>query len=268
MQHGDNFSAGAATVGTVMQTLAETLRLQSIALRAGASLIEIKGNASVPKIATGATATWLTEIGQLSESALTFGAAMLTGHRLSCLLSVSSQLLAQSPQLAEFGLRRELPSAIGYALDVGVFSGIGASGEPIGLLNVSGFSTVTFSATATRAKLALFERTLGDNFAEGGALAWVSSPATREKLRVTDGLASGGIPLWSDENEIISYPALCDSRNRFEQSRRVWEISAISWSCSSAKWKCKSIPTRARKPPQPNCKFPCSVMSRRSGTAS
>lgn len=215
-------SAGSLTIDQEIKFLADALRPQSVAFRAGASLFISKGNASIPKITTGATASWLTETGLLSESAVVVGLNSFTPLRVASLVSVSGQLFSQSPEIAIAGLRRDLVAALGYALDVGVFSGLGASGEPLGLLNSPGLGSVTFGAAATRAKLASFEKTLGDAFGEQGDLAWVSSNATREKLRIADSFSGGGLPLWSDEDRILGKSAFASPAVPNSDSRMIF----------------------------------------------
>jgi HK97 family phage major capsid protein len=195
--------AGGYSVPTQRLELASALRPASIAARLGAQIHIVQGNAVTPKVGTGANGSWLTKTGTLSDSSVTFGSTSFTPHRFSCVVPISFQLWNQGGEYVQLAFRRELTNTLGYGFDIAAWVGLGVSGEPLGLLNHPGFSTVTFSSSATRAKLASFEKTLADNFGEQGVLGWVTSPASREKLRTIDGLTNGGIPLWSDDDRIL-----------------------------------------------------------------
>jgi HK97 family phage major capsid protein len=176
-------------------------------VRLGAEVAIVAANQQVPAITSGAAASWLSETAECPETTVTFGTLNLVPRRCSASLRVSSQLLKQSPELAEKALRRDLLGAVGQAIDVGALSGVG-NAEPVGLLfNSSIIATTTFGGAATLAKLAEVEQALGDSFGEGESPAWVTSPSARSKLRQKEGISGGGRPLWSDENKILGRDA-------------------------------------------------------------
>ncbi len=200
------FNDGGALVPTEILAVAEALRPQSTIVQAGAQIVTVAANQEVPSIETGAVAQWVGETGEVTETNVILGSLGLAPKRCGALLKVSKQLLTQAPQLAAAVLRRDLVGAIGAALDVSAFAGVGGV-EPIGICNKDDIlMPVTFGGAPALLDACEFEQAIADNFAEQGSLAFIASPTVRAKWRQTEGLAGSGVPLW-DGNEIIGKPA-------------------------------------------------------------
>jgi HK97 family phage major capsid protein len=125
----------------------------SAVTQAGAVFETQSGNLAVPRQVTTETASWLAETDTVTESTVLLGQATAMPKRASVLLTYTRQLNVQSDVgqfVQENGLR-----ALGTAVDKACLTGSGIVGEPLGILNMSGVSTVTFSASATWAN-ALF----------------------------------------------------------------------------------------------------------------
>jgi hypothetical protein len=88
-----------------------------------------------------------------------------------------------------------------------MLAGTGVAGQPIGVANVGGTLTVSFSGAATVAKLASFERKCSDAGAEN--ITFVAGTRVREKWRTIARLTSG-LALW-EGNEVIGRPAYATS---------------------------------------------------------
>jgi HK97 family phage major capsid protein len=199
-------TTGGFTIGDTALTIADALRPASVALSAGANMIEVRPDQRIPQIASGATAYWLAETEACPESSLDLADLKLSPHRCAAWLSVSNQLIKQAPAVADRVFARDLRAAIGSALDLGIFSGVGGE-EPLGLLNNSNVPTVTFGGAPTRAKLCDFELSLGNNNANDLAASFVTSPASRKKWETTlnDAVAGAGY-LW-DSGRVLGRPA-------------------------------------------------------------
>src|SRR5215475_3165842 len=152
-------SAGTENLGGYLVPTETTEIVQaffpvSAITQAGATFETHQGNLAVPRQVTTETASWLAETDQVTESTITLGQATAMPKRASVLLSYTRQLNVQSDVGAfvqSNGLR-----AIGAAVDKACLTGSGIAGEPIGLLNMSGTSSVTFSASATWANALTF----------------------------------------------------------------------------------------------------------------
>ena len=199
-----NFAGAGALIGTDTKSPAAALRPWSVAIAAGATLTTAAANQTVPQISTGTVAYWLAAGAAVPATDVSAKATVLTPRRITAQLTVDKQLLMQTGDVAETALRRDLLAAIGAALDVGVFSGVGGA-ECIGLFFNETVPSVTLGAAPTLAKMCEIEKTLGDNFAEqpGASLAWAGSPAVRSRMRQAPSILGGFLPLWSDADTVI-----------------------------------------------------------------
>jgi HK97 family phage major capsid protein len=137
---------------------------------------------------------------------MNFGAFTPTLKRIQSIVRVSSQLLIQSPYIAASAIRRDLVAAVGEALDIGIFSGVGGS-EPVGLCFDDQISkSVTYGGAPALIDPVTHKQTLG-NAKVTAPLSFVSSPDVEAKWRQTEGLTGSGKPLWSDDNTVIGVPA-------------------------------------------------------------
>jgi HK97 family phage major capsid protein len=199
--------AGGFTVATNIGPVAEALFPYSAVIRAGGRVTTVSSDSRTPRITGSVSTEWVTESGSVTDSSITFGGISFSPRRISSTVTVSNQLLSQTGDLVEGIINSHVRAAIGYALDSGCLSGIG-NPQPLGILNNDAITqTVTFSGAATLAKACSMERKVADAFAEQGPLSWIGSPATREKWRQLDKITGGGMPLWSDDNEVISHQA-------------------------------------------------------------
>lgn len=185
----------------------DVLRPYSATLRAGAQMMEFKGNASVPKVTAPSTGYWLAdEFTAITESQATIGEIALAAKNCGILTEISAQLSRQT-NIDAF-MRRELLRTMGSTLDAAVFAGSGVSGEPQGLHHTAGVNSVTVDATLT------FEEDIGEMLRliteadAGEEITWFGSPAVRKKLSGYSRSPGGiGIAIWNDR-DIAGYPAI------------------------------------------------------------
>src|SRR5262245_15340261 len=93
----------------------------SAVTQAGATFEVHQGNLAVPRVATSATASWLAEATDVTESSITLGQATAVPKRASVLLSYTRQLNVQSDVgqfIQEHGLK-----AVGAAVDKACLTG-------------------------------------------------------------------------------------------------------------------------------------------------
>jgi HK97 family phage major capsid protein len=171
-------SAGGYTVATDVlgSSLIELLRNKTMVAQLGArSLSGLQGNVAIPKVSGGATAYWLGETEAVTASDQTFEQVALTPKRLAGLTKYSKQLLAQSSISVESFVREDLMRVLAIAKDLAAINGSGVAGEPLGILNTTGIGTVTFGATATRAKAIEFQTDVAGSNAYQGSLAYLTN---------------------------------------------------------------------------------------------
>ena len=198
---GATESGGGALVASEVNDVAAALRPYSVALRAGATMVQASPDQVFPRITSGASASWLSEGATVSESTPSVGTLNLQPRRVSCAITASNQLLSQAA-LADAIIRRDLSGALGQALDVGIFSGVGGA-EPIGLcLNSNILTPVTFGGAPVLADVCDFEKAIADEHAEQGSMAWVMSIACRSKWRQVATFSGGSTSLFDLANSI------------------------------------------------------------------
>ncbi|MEW6304685.1 MAG: phage major capsid protein, partial [Verrucomicrobiota bacterium] len=206
-------TAGGYTIGTEVLggSMIELLRNKMLVTSMGARMLSgLVGDIAIPKHTGGATAYWLTETAEVSASQQTFGQLGLTPHRLAGLTAYTKQLLAQSSIDVEGFVRDDLMQVLAIAKDLAVIAGSGVSGEPLGIINVTGINTVTFGAAATRAKAIDFQSTVASDNASRGALAYLTTPAAAAKWMGIAEAANTAEWLWKgniDEGQVVGRPA-------------------------------------------------------------
>jgi HK97 family phage major capsid protein len=194
-------TAGGFLVGTEVQggMLIELLRNRLLVMQLGATnLSGLVGNVGIPKHATSGTAYWNAEQASTTDSDQSFGQLGLVPHTVTGRTKYTKQLLAQASIDVENFVRSDLLDTMAVARDLAYINGSGASGEPLGLMNISGLNTVTFGGAPTWSKCIDCQKELKiDNVAEA-RLAYISTPATEAKWQTTVKVTNQAVFLLED----------------------------------------------------------------------
>ena len=202
-------TAGGYTVDSTLMVsdMIELLRNKCLVSQLGArTLSGLVGNIAIPRVAGGATAYWLAETGTVTASDQSFGQLGLTPHRLVGDTAYSKELLIQSSLDIEGFIREDLMRVLAIEKDRAAINGLGAAGEPMGILNTTGIGSVTFSAAATWAKVISFETAVANANADIGRMAYLTTPTTRGVWKGAVKVTNQASFLWQD-NEVNGYPA-------------------------------------------------------------
>lgn len=133
----------------------------------------------------------------ITASQGTFGAVALTPKNLGALTVLSHQLVRQVDAVAEQVVMFELAAAMAAAFDRAALNGSGASGEPLGVLNMTGIGSVS-GTNLGHAGLVEFQGDLIDAEVEAGAnSSGYLTTATVAKLLKGRYIGAGAVPLWS-----------------------------------------------------------------------
>lgn len=208
MQVGDS-AKGGFTVGTELlgASMIELLRNKTKVAQLGAmTLSGLVGNAAIPRVTGGATAYWLPETGAVTASDQTFGQLALVPKRLVGDTAYTKELLMQSSIDVEGFIREDIMRVLAIAKDLAAINGLGANGEPLGILNVTGINTVTFGAAATWAKVVDFETQISADNADTEAMAFLTTPAVRGKWKTAVKVTNQAVFLW-EGNTVNGYRA-------------------------------------------------------------
>ena len=204
-------SAGTQNLGGYLVPV-ETTEIQqaffpvSAITQAGATFETHQGNLAVPRQTTIETAYWLAETDQVTEGSTILGQATASPKRVSVLLTYTRQLNIQSDVGAfvqSNGLR-----AIGAALDKACLTGAGVTGEPLGLLNMAGTTSVTFSASATWANALSFVFNCESANVPTTDISFIGAPNVKQKWMNIQQWTNSSDAIWeSDGNTIAGRPA-------------------------------------------------------------
>ena len=190
----DKANAAAALVATdtLFGEFIEALVADTVLGAAGVrTLAGLVGDVTIPKSGS-ATAYWVaTEGGNATETTPNIGQVGATPHTVGAYTDITRKLLMQSGIGAQTLIADLLREAIGRAIETAVFSGSGASGQPLGLDNwtetVGGNSVAipTVSMTAgspTHDNLVDFWQKVYTANAARGSLKYIGSPAVKALL--------------------------------------------------------------------------------------
>jgi HK97 family phage major capsid protein len=196
-------SGGGYLVSTGNLEPADILRPWSVAARAGASLLpNLVGNAALPLTTGNVTVYWLAdELSPITGTQPTVGQIAIVPKTAGALCTFSRQLALQG-FAAEY-VRRELLRTVGTALDKAVLNGTGASGQPLGLLNIAGIgseSGTSFSHTSACA----MKQAVAEANADDERITFVTTPAVRKLLETRERATGSGF-VW-DADRIASRP--------------------------------------------------------------
>jgi HK97 family phage major capsid protein/ATP-dependent Clp endopeptidase proteolytic subunit ClpP len=153
-------TAGGYLVPTELrsQDLIEYLRNKAVIFQAGARLLDgLVGNVAIPKIAGGATAYWVGEAVEITESNYSLAQVILKPKTVATRVNITRALALQTSNAVEAMVRDDMNKALAVAISEAAIKGSGSEYQPLGIFNTSGVSSVTFGGTATYGKIVEFE---------------------------------------------------------------------------------------------------------------
>lgn len=186
-------TAGGNLVGTELrpQNFIELLRARSRAAQLGMTMLTgLVGNVAIPKQTGAATAYWLAnEATAITESQQTIGQLPLTPKTLGAYTELSRLLMMQSTPSAEQLVMNDLAKVLALAIDLAVFEGSGASGQPTGISATAGIGSVTGTSLGL-AGIIEFQTDLASGNALADGCAYVTTPAVAGLLKQRPIIAS------------------------------------------------------------------------------
>ena len=216
-----SFVAGTASLGgDLVQTsnlgseFIELLRNRPMCEQLGARVLNLNGPCTIPRQAGAGTANWLGETVASTLSVGNFTQVTLTPTAVSAFQQYSKQLAITSAPGIEQLILSDINSIINLAVDRACLHGSG-SGEPTGIANTAGISTVSVAMLAASALstslhpfLVSLETTVATNNADLGALAYLVNPKMRAAAKATTKFsAAGAPPVWEPGDKLNSYRA-------------------------------------------------------------
>lgn len=125
----------------------DLLRASAVMMGLGTVLNDMVGNVAIPRQTAATVGVWLaTEQGGATEDDAAFDQVTMTPNEVGVFQEYARQLLVQSSIDIEAFVRADLSLALALAIDLAAINGSGASGQPTGILNVSGIGDVDLGA--------------------------------------------------------------------------------------------------------------------------
>jgi len=191
----------------------ELLRKVAVVAALGATIVPgLRGDVSLPRQTGTVTGAWVPEspTADVSPSNPTLDGVPLQPKMLTALTSYSRKLLRQAAKAVDAWVALDMIKAFGVELDRAAINGAGANNEPRGVLNTSGIGSVTLGANGGVPSYDTFvdmEFTMGAAHADLGALGWITTSKTRQRMRKSAQIsAATGVPVWS-RGQVLDYTA-------------------------------------------------------------
>lgn len=209
-------TAGGYLVETINLSFIELLRNRTVAFRLGATVLSgLVGNVNIPKQTGAATAMWLsTESTQITEVEQTFGQLSFSPHTVGGYTEISRLLLLQSSPDIEGIVNADLAAIIGIALDQAVVNGSGSSGQPHGIVGLSGVGTGTGTALGLAGLLSA-QAAVGTANVVPVRGGWAGPFGVSQLLRARTEFANTYSPLWYGsiwDGMMLGYPAMASNQ--------------------------------------------------------
>lgn len=198
-------TTGGYTVQTDLMGLIPFLDPRLTVLDMGATYLPgMVGNVDFPRNDAAATAVWASSENTAStETTPTFDKLSLSPKRITAFTDVSKQNLLQTSIAMENFVRERLNRAAMSLLETACISGTGSSGQPTGLLTVSGTNDITIGTNGgplTWALVVQFETEAATDNADLGNLGYLFTPGVAGVLKTTKRDVAGNGFIWEGPN--------------------------------------------------------------------
>ena len=179
---------GAAIVPTQLLTdeFVTPLEARLVLSKLGVRFLDgLVGDVFVPK-ASGVSAYWIsTEDGSAQKLNPAFTHLPGTPHTCGAYVDITRKLCVQTSQRVQAFIGDLILRAVARALEVAAIAGSGTDGEPTGLVNTSGVTTVAgiTPGSVTRDNILDFEAAIEDANADTDRLAWLMPSKVKAALK-------------------------------------------------------------------------------------
>jgi HK97 family phage major capsid protein len=165
----------------------DLLRTKTILAPLGVRFLTgLVGDVAIPKMSAGTTGYWVTEGNDITESQPTLGQVTGDPHTCGVMVDISRRLLNQSTPDAENMVRDELIARIARTIQIAVFAGTGADGQPSAITAASGINNPSVTeGTPTYAELLGFISDIMTDNAEADGQKWAMTAEVWAKLAAT-----------------------------------------------------------------------------------
>lgn len=136
---------GASLVATQLMasSFIEILRNRARVMQLGAQMLSgLTGNVEIPRQSGAGVAYWVTEGNAPTEAEAAFEKIGLTPRTVGTYSIIYRSMLLQATPDVEALARNDMAAILALAIDLAALSGTGAAGQPMGIVNTPGVSSV------------------------------------------------------------------------------------------------------------------------------
>ena len=189
-------TAGGNLVSTDLRTgdFVDLLRNRLALANVGATVLNgLQGNVSIPRQTTAASAFWVGEGGNPTESQQAFDQISMTPKTIGAFVDYSRKLLLQGSIDVESMIRMDLARVLSLEIDrVGIY-GTGSTNQPLGLTNTTGLGSQTITGTGTFAEYVSMETKVAVANADVASMSYIINATSRGALKTTEKSAGGTV---------------------------------------------------------------------------
>lgn len=195
-----------ARPGSFIELLRNRLALSTLGVQ---TLTGLQGPVAIPKQTGGATAYWVAEKGEPTESNPTVGQINMTPKTLGAFTEFSRRLMLQSSIDVETMVRNELATVMALEIDRAALYGTGSTSQPKGLKFVTGLNTEDFAANQpTYVELVSMESKINADNADIGALSYLTNSTIYGGFKTTSKAGTDAIFVLEPGGTVNGYPVV------------------------------------------------------------
>jgi len=148
LETGTGSAGGYIVPSQYIAEIIEILRAKSVVIGMGATVLDglVGSPVEIPRQDGGATAYWVGENADITESQQAFGQLNLTPKQVAAMVKMSNRFMNLSNPSGEAMVRRDLAQVIALAIDLAALRGSGSANQPMGIANTPGINTVAIGA--------------------------------------------------------------------------------------------------------------------------
>lgn len=197
LAEGTTSAGGAIVPPEYSRELIELLYAESVVRRSGPRVLPMNSNVlTIPRLASGATSTYIGENQNIIPSEQTFDSIQLTAKKLATLTPISNDLIRDASPAADAVVRDDLVTSMALREDLAFLTGNGSGVTPTGLVartNVANkfAAATTINASTVIADLGKMRRLIRASNSRMSKMAWFMSARTEGYLMTLTDTTSG-----------------------------------------------------------------------------
>ena len=193
-----------ARPGSFIELLRNRLALNTLGVT---TLTGLQGPVAIPRQTGAATAYWVAEKGEPTESNPTVDQVNMTPKTLGAFTEFSRRLILQSSIDVEQMVRNELATVLALEIDRAALYGTGTVNQPQGLKFVTGINTEDFAAAQpTYVELVSMESKINADNADIGAFGYVTTSTIYGGMKTTEKASGTAQFVLEPGGTVNSYP--------------------------------------------------------------